>query len=290
MPYADVNDIEIYYEIHGSEDSTPIVLIEGWGMSLWCWFRQLKALSEKHKVIIFDNRGIGKSSKPDYAYSSEMLADDAKKLLDFLGIEKAHIFGNSMGGMIAQQFTISYPEKVLGLIIASTSFGEANPNIFQRTNKTLGAMFAIPTETISLEQSMDIRRSVAYSQNFLRANRSLTKQIEKWISENPQPLYALLHQSQIAPNFDSEKEIGYFTVPTLILHGEDDLIIPPQNAKLLFEKIPNSRLILFKEGPHRIEIERYEEYNESILNFLSEVDNRTFVPEPKKEDNIILVK
>ena len=282
MPYADVNDIKIYYEIHGSEESTPIVLIEGWGMSLWCWFRQLKTLSEKHKVIIFDNRGAGKSSKPDYAYSAEMLADDAKKLLDFLGIEKAHIFGNSMGGMIAQQFAISYPEKVLGLILASTSFGEANPNIIQRTNKTLAAMFAMPTETISQEQAMDIKRNVSYSQNFLINNKTLSKQIEKWILENPQPIYALVQQSQVAPNFDSEEKIGKVTLPTLILHGDDDLIIPPENAELLLNKIPNSRLILFKEGPHRVEIERHNDYNEAILNFIDEVDKGRYKPEPKK--------
>jgi len=119
MPYATIGDIDIYYEIHGPPDAPPLVLIGGWASYRWIWFRQVPAFKEKYKCIVFDNRGAGKSSKPDYPYTMEMLAADTIGLLDALDIKNAHILGVSMGGMIAQQIASSYPEKARSLIIGS---------------------------------------------------------------------------------------------------------------------------------------------------------------------------
>lgn len=107
MAKIKVNDIDMYYEIHG--EGEPLVLIEGLGYSTWMWCKQVEELSKKFKVIIFDNRGVGETDKPDMEYSIEMFADDLADLLSKLEIKKAHILGVSMGGFVAQEFAIKYP-------------------------------------------------------------------------------------------------------------------------------------------------------------------------------------
>ncbi|MHA1444880.1 MAG: alpha/beta fold hydrolase, partial [Candidatus Hodarchaeales archaeon] len=182
MPIVTINDINVNYEFHGPSEGIPLVLIEGWGQSLWCWFKQLPDFSQKYRVLVFDNRGAGKTSKPDYPYTVEMLANDTKTLMDELGIAKAHIFGISMGGFIAQKFAISYPEKILSLTIGMTNFG-GNLAV-PASGKVMSAIFAYPTETISKEESIVIRRSVAWSPDFLRQNKDLIRNMDKWIEEN----------------------------------------------------------------------------------------------------------
>ena len=103
MPYATIGNVSIYYEIHGPHDAPPLVLIGGWASYRWIWFRQVPTLKAKFKCIVFDNRGAGRSSKPDIPYTMEMFAADTVGLLDTLNIEKAHVLGISMGGLIAQQ-------------------------------------------------------------------------------------------------------------------------------------------------------------------------------------------
>ncbi|MFW9804383.1 MAG: alpha/beta fold hydrolase, partial [Candidatus Thorarchaeota archaeon] len=126
MPFETVGDIDIYYEIHGPPEAPPLVLIGGWASYRWIWFRQIPAFKEKLRCIVFDNRGAGRSSKPDYPYSIQMFVDDTVGLIEALGIDKAHILGISMGGLIAQQIAISYPEKVRSLIVVSSHFGGPN--------------------------------------------------------------------------------------------------------------------------------------------------------------------
>lgn len=276
MPYVEINDIKMYYELHGPKEGTPLVLIEGWGQSLWCWFRQLPDFCQKHRVLVFDNRGAGKTSKPDYPYTVDMLVNDTKSLMDELGIDKAHIFGISMGGFIAQKFAISYPNKILSLTIGMTNFG--GDKAIPASGKVMAAIFAYPTETISKEEATAIRRSVAWSTEFLEANQDLIRTMDKWIEENPQPETARLNQANIGLTIDIEAEIKNISAPTLILHGEKDLIVPPKNSLMLHERIPSSELVHFKDAPHRIEIERADDFNRTVLDFLEAVDNKTWTP------------
>ncbi|MHA1254373.1 MAG: alpha/beta fold hydrolase, partial [Promethearchaeota archaeon] len=119
--FADANGIKICYSDHG--DGFPIILIHGIGAKKETWIAQLKALSKKYRVIAIDVRGTGKSDRPNVLYTMEMLADDIKSLMDYLKIEKAHIVGRSMGGMIAQELVLKYPKLVEKLILITTSPG-----------------------------------------------------------------------------------------------------------------------------------------------------------------------
>ena len=107
MPKARIEGVELYYEIHGS--GFPLVLIRGLGSNADHWYSQVPPFSLRFRLVIFDNRGIGRSGKPDVRYTIPMMADDTAGLMDALGIPKAHILGLSMGGMIAQEFALRHP-------------------------------------------------------------------------------------------------------------------------------------------------------------------------------------
>jgi len=248
------------------------VLIGGWASYRWIWFRQVPAFKKKYRCVVFDNRGAGKSSKPDYAYSMAMFANDTVGLMEALNIENAHILGISMGGLIAQQIAISYPEKVRSLILSSTHFG--GTNYIPMDDKTMALLIALPTETISMEQAREMRYRATFSPQFLLDNRSIIDQIDIWAEKYPTPLYAQVHQSTATSEFDSELELNRITAPTLILHGENDLAVPTKNGELLAERIPNSRLRIIRDASHFVIIEKYEEFNNEVMNFIDEVEKR----------------
>ena len=119
MSYVKVNDIQIYYEIHG--EGEPLVLILGLGTDISEWGEFIHWFAEKYQVLAFDNRGVGRTDKPDMAYSIEMMADDTAGLIHALGIQQAHIVGISLGGRIALGLSLCHAECVKKLVVASTS-------------------------------------------------------------------------------------------------------------------------------------------------------------------------
>src|SRR5512137_672538 len=145
MPTVRVRDINMYYEVHGNGD--PLLLIAGWGSDLSCWQLQIPEFSAKYRVIAFDNRGTGRTDDaPDKPYSFRTMADDAVGLLDALGIGKAHILGVSMGGCIAQEIAIEFPERTRRLILAATT---AAPGACPMLMHTLRAWTTAMTEGVS---------------------------------------------------------------------------------------------------------------------------------------------
>ena len=270
MPYAKIKDIELYYEIHGPDDAPPLVLIGGWASYRWIWFRQVPTFKEKYKVIVFDNRGAGRSSKPDIEYSIEMFAADTVGLMDALNIKTAHILGISMGGLIAQQVAISYPERIRSLILVSTHFG--GPNNIPMDDENLALLLALPTETISKEQAREMRYRATFSEQFIRENRGILQMIDDWAEKLPTPLFAQIHQSAAVGAFNAEEEVKTISAPTLIIHGDNDKAVPTKNSELLNNNIPNSRVSLIKGGSHFSIIERYEEFNNIVMNFIDEIE------------------
>ena len=270
MPYATIGEIEIYYEIHGPPEAPPLVLIGGWASYRWIWFRQIPTFKKKYRCVVFDNRGAGRSSKPDYPYTIEMFAKDTIGLMDVLEIKSAHILGISMGGLIAQQIAISYPERVRGLIIVSSHFG--GPNQIRMDDRTMALLVALPTETISIEQAREMRYRATFSPQFLQENRSVIEQIDGWAEKYPTPLYAQVNQSAATSAFNAETELKQIIAPTLILHGDQDKAVPTENGKLIAERIPKSKLVVLKGASHFCIIEKHEEFNNEVMNFIDEVE------------------
>src|SRR2546422_8912476 len=123
MATTKINGIEIYYEVDGSGE--PLLLIMGLGANATGWYAQIPALSKEYQVITFDNRGAGRSEKPNEPYTMPQMAEDAIGVLDTLGIGAAHVFGMSLGGMIAQELILRHPERVKTLILGGTMCGGA---------------------------------------------------------------------------------------------------------------------------------------------------------------------
>jgi proline-specific peptidase len=264
-------NVEIYYEVHGPPDAPPIVFIGGWASYHWIWFRQIPVLSQKFRCIVFDNRGAGRSSKPDYPYTMKMFADDVIGLLDSLKIDTAHILGISMGGLIAQQIAITYPERLRSLIIVSSHFGGAN--YIPMDDETMALLIAIPTETISPKQAVEMRYQATFSPEFLRTGRAVLEQTERWIARYPAPVHCQIHQTQAVNTYDGEEAIKQITAPTLIVHGTADKAVPPGNAKLLANNIPNSKIEYIEGGSHFSIIEKYDEFNKIVSRFVDEVES-----------------
>ena len=262
MPKVKVNDIEVYYEIHGQ--GFPLVLIAGYGCGSWLWFKQLPFFSKTFQTIIFDNRGVGKTDKPDEAYSILMFADDTSGLLKHLNIIRCHVFGISMGGMIAQQIALSYPELVEKLILCSTTFGGPNSiHIPKHTLRILASSARLPREE-GLRRNM----ATAFSPRYIRDNPQVFEDVISHLLSNPQPLYANQLQFRALKDFDVEKRLQEITSPTLILAGDKDEVIPAENSPLLHERIKESEIMMFKGSGHMVIIERAEDLNSKVTEFL----------------------
>ncbi len=261
MPTIQANGIKLYYETHGSGE--PLVLIGGLGADRFLWFRQTPELCKYFRVIVFDNRGAGESDQPDVDYSMAMFAADTAGLLEALGIPRAHIIGASLGGFIAQEFALTYPAMLNRLVLASTSFG--GPHSLPTPPETLAAML---NRTGNPET--DIRNSFKLftTEEWQQAHPEIVDEYVAWRVAHPQPVAAYRHQVAASLGFDAEGRVQNISVPTLIVHGENDRVVPLENARLLARSIPNSKLVIFPKAGHAFTIESAQEFNRLVVDFL----------------------
>jgi len=266
MPKVTANGIEIYYEIHGA--GNPLVLIAGLSYSHWQWHRMVPGLAEHFRLIAFDNRGIGQTDKPDGPYSAPMLAADTAALLEALDARPAAVMGHSMGGFVAQELALQRPELVSELILASTHFG--GPHHVPITEEAV-AIFA----DISGDPLERFRRGLAVSTapGFAEENPGV---IEEWLAYRAQnPIEPGPYQAQLAVGLGvADEEAAYahrlhrVQAPTLILFGEHDKVVPPANAQLLADKIPDSAVTILPDAGHFFPIEKPGAAVRAVVDFL----------------------
>jgi len=266
MPLASVNDINLYYEIHGSGD--PLVLINGLGYDLWMWHRMVPGLAEQLQVLTFDNRGAGQSDKPAGPYSAQMLAGDLAGLLEALGIEQTAVMGHSMGGFVAQALALSRPELVSKLILSATNFG--GPNHIPVTQEALTVL--MDTQSDPVER---LRRGIVVScaPGFAETNPEF---VEAWLAHRIEtPLDLQGYQAQLAIGLSLttaeacfEPRLKEIQAPTLILFGEHDKVVPPGNAELLAREIGSNTIRILPGAGHFFPLEVPEAANEVIIDFL----------------------
>jgi pimeloyl-ACP methyl ester carboxylesterase len=231
MPTIEVNGITIYYEVHGADE--PLVIIAGLSVDLTALEDIVSQLSRRYQVIVFDNRGAGRSDKPDIPYSIEMMADDTAGLLDGLKISRAHIMGISLGGRIAITLTLKHPELVKSLILVST--GAKVPNTLGR--RLIFLLLEIP------------RRIGALGKKY------------------PQPYYAYLRQRRASQDYDATDRLHEIRAPTLVLHGKKDRFAPYGLAEKMHAEIACSKMITFKGG-HMFFFWRQKEFLSVVEEFL----------------------
>jgi len=265
MSIAKANGINIYYEIHGKGES--LVLIAGYGANADSWFNQTPALSKKYRVIVFDNRGTGRSDKPDVPYTMKMMADDAAGLLDAIGIRTAHIFGLSMGSAIAQEFAINYPEKTISLILGCASSGAAH-SVSGDPAVMMQLLNMKDSKGTSPDEEVKILLPLIFTQGFIDKNKDKIGEFVKRRTEHPTPPFAYGRQGQAVIGHDTYDRLPQIKAPTLIMNGAEDRICPPENARLLASSIPNSEVVILEKAAHSFNSEVPEKTNSLILDFL----------------------
>lgn len=247
MPIAKVGEINIHYEVSGSGD--PLLLIMGFAMPGAAWIPALPFLTG-FQSIFFDNRGTGNSDHPSGPYSARAMADDAVGLLDFLGIRTADVYGISMGGMIAQELVLNHPERVSKLVLGCTSPG--GPDALRPPAEVVAAF----VEAISLlasnpEAAVDRLVPVLYPPEFLTYHPEVKTLMLLATAGIPpiQPDTAQRTLMGIA-EFNAWDRLSEIKCPTLIIHGDQDRLIPIDNARLLRERIPHAEFWLIPGAGH----------------------------------------
>ena len=263
MPVAHVRDIDINYELDGDGPQT-IVLINGLADDLNSWAFQLEdLLAAGYRVLRFDNRGIGASSKPAGPYSSRMLADDAKALADSLGITGFHLMGVSMGGMIAQEYALAYPGDLRSATFACTY---AAPGPF------CGRMFAMWADMAPVLGVPFVMRDVtlwAFTVPFFSARGEELAEFETAMAYMDQPVHAYLAQLAVIRQHDTTARLGQLAVPSLVLAGEQDILIPVSLSRELHAAIPGAQWAAVPGG-HACLWEHPQQFNQAFLDFIGQ--------------------
>ncbi|MFZ5881317.1 MAG: alpha/beta hydrolase [Chloroflexota bacterium] len=265
MPKVKSNGIELYYEIHGA--GKALVLISGLGYPLWQWHKMVPFLAEHFQVITFDNRGVGQSDKPAGPYTAQMLAADTAGLLDSLGIEKAVIMGHSMGGFVAQAMALDFPHKVEKLILCSTNFG--GPRHVPVTAEAMKVLSDVTSDAVTrFKNGLVVSTAPGWSEK----NPEMIETWLQWRIANP--IEPASYQAQMMIGLGLMPEAAAFEsklsrveVPTLILFGEHDKVVPPANASLLAEKIAGSQVKIFPDAGHFFPMEIAEAASRAVIEF-----------------------
>lgn len=264
MSTAHVNGIDINYELDGDGPET-VVLINGLADELETWAYQMPALLDAgYRVLRFDNRGIGRSEKPAGPYSSQLMADDAKALVDSLGLRDFHLMWVSMGGMIAQSYALSYPGDLRSLTLACTY---AAPGPF------CSRMFSMWADTARVMGVPMVMRDVtlwAFTLDFFRERESELIEFETAMRFMDQPVHAYLAQLAVIQEHDATVSLPALSaVPTLVLAGEEDILIPTRLSRELADLIPGSTFVT-TPGGHGCIWEHPDDFNSAFVGFLLE--------------------
>lgn len=244
MPTARHRHMQIYWESAGS--GPPVLLIGGQSMTLDAWWRTVPTLAESFQVLTFDNRDIGRSGYWPLPYLVSQMAGDAIGVLDAAGVESAHIYGISLGGMVAQEVALRYPDRVDALVLGATTAGGAEAvladpeplGFFVR----VGAMAPEEAEWAAVPYSYAVRTRRHHGD---RIAEDIARRVQNEIT----PL-AYLHQVAAAATHNTAVRLRQIHAPTLVLHGAEDRIMPPENAHRLARAIPHAELSIWPDAGH----------------------------------------
>jgi len=265
MPTAKVGDINVYYEVHGEGEA--LVLISGYTGSSAMWTLSTPIFSKEYRVVIFDNRGTGRSDKPDIPYTMDMMADDVVGLLDTIGIDAAHICGVSMGGFITQNIVLRHPERVISLVLACTNCGGTHQ--VAPDAKVVGQAFDLErAQKLTPEENLRVMLPFMCSQQFIDNNPGIIEQFVVKSTEYPTPLHGSIRQGLAMPTHDTYDRLPEINAPTLVVSGDADKIIPVGNSKLLADRIPDAELVILENMGHGFFIEAADEFHKTVLDFL----------------------
>jgi pimeloyl-ACP methyl ester carboxylesterase len=262
MPKAKVGDIQLYYEEHGQGE--PLLLIMGLGASTLSWSEQIPTFSREFRVIAFDSRGAGRSDKPAVRYTIALFADDTAGLMDALGVDSAHVYGQSMGGFIAQEVALRHPQRVRTLVLASTSCGGHHAVAASPENLAGIGMMNVLTPREAAEKGLPL----LYSDEFIASHHDALIERSLRESELRTPPDAFARQVQAAIRHNTFDRLPDIRCPTLVITGSNDKVVPEDNSRILAERIPGAELAVLPGAGHGYLVEKAAESNAIVLEFL----------------------
>ncbi len=260
---ADSHGVKVAYEICG--DGEPLTLVHGLAYDRDGWGRLPDLLAQRFRVVLIDNRGVGESDEPEGPYAVAQMAADVVAVLDDAGIERTNLFGVSLGGYIAQELALAYPERLAKLVLASTAPG--GPKAHPMPAAGLEAFGKYPT----MEREAGLRLMVENSLGVrgVRDVPGLADEIFAYRLAHAPSLAAWQAQAYAGATFDAYDRIGAIQAPTLVVQGGADNVVDPQNAELLGELIPNARVEIVPDRGHLLVWEDSERVAELVTEFLS---------------------
>lgn len=263
MPTIEANGHTLYYELHG--EGEPLVCVMGLSADTVTWTLQLPAFSARHRTLIFDNRDVGRSSLADGPYEIAHMARDTLALADALELDTFHVLGVSMGGAIAQEMALAAPGRVRTLTLAVTfPAGGAYA-------RKLSEVWASRVHKISREEHVDELMLLCHSEEFFE-NAEAVATLRGLMLENPhfQPPDAFARQLAACSRHEARDRLGSLSMPVHVIGCERDILVPVWKSTEIASLIPGAQLTVIEGAPHGVNVERPEEFNRAVLDFIAE--------------------
>jgi pimeloyl-ACP methyl ester carboxylesterase len=260
MSVAVLEGVSLAYDVEGSGE--PLLMIQGLGYGRSGWGPALKLLAQRFRVVTFDNRGFGGSEITPGPYTTAQLARDAFAVLDAAAVERTHVIGISLGGMIAQEFALAAPQRVQKLVLCSTTPG--GPKSVPMPEKTVALM--------GRQAQLDPQEAMRlFVENALSPEppQGLVDEIVAYRTANPPDGAGWYAQAGAGAAHDALTRLGEIRVPTLVVHGTADNVVDARNAPLIADAIPGARLELFEGVGHLLPWERPKQFVSLVEEFLA---------------------
>jgi len=265
MPKAKVTQTEIAYNLGGKGDT--LVLIGGFTMTKEMWGPLLSGLTQHFQVLSFDNRGVGGTLYPSGAFTIADMARDTVGLLDALGIRKAHVFGVSMGGLITQTIVLDYPDRVRKAALGCTSHG--GRHAVQPSPDVMATMASAVEPNVPLQESVRRLVPILYSDRFILEKPDRLEEFVRVAARYVPTPEGAVAQMQALSVFNVKKRLGEIRHPVLVITGDEDRMMPPENSRLLAGGIAGAELCMIQGAGHSFFHEKPEEVCRVLVDFFT---------------------
>ena len=270
MPKVRVRDIEMYYELKGA--GRPVVLIGGLAGDARAWAPQVEVLSKTYQVLAFDNRGTGRSDCPPGPYTTRLFAEDTVALMDALSLPAAHVIGRSMGGAIAQEVALNFPDRVRSLVITA-SFGKLDRYGAQILENIMEVVKAQGYRAAAKHQSLFF-----FPPAYFNTHKEELDAFEKLLGNVDRPVHAYVASTLACIEHDALDRLDHIKCPTLVLAGQADVLCSVQCSREIVKRVPKAELKVLKGTSHFFLVQKPEETMGYILDFLKNVDRTRRAP------------
>jgi pimeloyl-ACP methyl ester carboxylesterase len=265
VPYVNAAGAKLYFEAHG--DGEPLLMIPGFGSTTHVYFANIAPLAERFRVVVFDPRGSGRSDVPADGYAMQVFVDDCVAVLQEAGAESAHVVAASFGGMVAQNLALTYPERVRQLVLICTTPGGAHhvlPPAEQLAVFLAAGDIADPVAAVRSTYPLHYSDAYVADHDSEIVERSLANAHLRSTPEGRMGQLVAVNQH------DTLERLANLRMATLVLHGEDDGIVPVANGRNIAARIPNARIKVYPDARHIVFTECADELNRDIIGFLTE--------------------